>query len=266
MLKNLLVISKKIIRDIYPRYFQIYHEKLKFLFLKMKNEKEYLNFFYNKNCLEIGGPSFFFRNCLRVYNVLVSVDNVNYSMNNIWKLKSELGKKNIYNFKKSKEGIQYIAQGTNLESINKTYDTIISSHVLEHSANPLKFILELKKKLNYKGVLLTVVPQGKFTFDNKRPVTSISHLIEDYNNNTQEYDQTHIQENILLHDFSMNKQMNKKTFIQYANNNFQTRIIHHHVFDENLIKEVYDFCGLRILLLDCVVKNYPSIIILGEKN
>lgn len=80
-----------------------------------------------------------------------------------------------------------------IKNINKKYDFIVTSHVIEHMANPIKSI-ELWKKhiLNDGGYILTIIPYYKECFDRNRPLTTIEHLIEDYQNNVDESDTTHI--------------------------------------------------------------------------
>lgn len=47
-----------------------------------------------------------------------------------------------------------------------------------------------------------VLPFKEKTFDHKRPVTSIEHILEDYNLNIDERDNTHFDEILNLHDLS----------------------------------------------------------------
>lgn len=265
LIKNLIPKKyKNKARSFYGKYLQFYHEKLQFINFKFPQETSYLYHLKNKTCLEIGGPSFFFRNVIRTYNVLKSVDNVNYAQDTIWKLKTKSGEKNIYNFHKTKDGYQYLSEGNNLNIIkNNSYDCIMSCHVIEHLANPIGAILEWKKKIKNNGYFLSVIPYAKYTFDHKRPITKISHLIEDYEKNMQENDQTHLEEIISLHDFSLSKWDTHENILKHAKNNAQTRILHHHVFDLNLVEQIYEFCKIRILLKSTLSKILPSVIILG---
>lgn len=78
-------------------------------------------------------------------------------------------------------GSQYIAYGNALTFIDdKSLDFVISSHCIEHLANPIGALLEWKRILSDNGLLILVIPDKERTFDHKRPVTTISHLIDDY--------------------------------------------------------------------------------------
>ena len=73
--------------------------------------------------------------------------------------------------------------------------------MVEHTANPIKAIKEWMRVLKNKGSLIIVFPDKDRTFDNKRPVTSLNHLIDDYVANTEEDDLTHLPEILNLHNF-----------------------------------------------------------------
>lgn len=57
---------------------------------------------------------------------------------------------------------------------------IIACHVIEHVANPIKAILDSLEKIAPGGKLILIVPEKRKTFDKKRKLTSIKHLVEDF--------------------------------------------------------------------------------------
>jgi SAM-dependent methyltransferase len=61
-------------------------------------------------------------------------------------------------------------------------DFILASHVLEHLHNPLAALLDWRRVLTSDGRILCVIPDGRYTFDRGRPLTSVDHLIWDYVN------------------------------------------------------------------------------------
>jgi hypothetical protein len=90
-------------------------------------------YFHGKNCLEIGGPSFIFqpKSILPVYVLMNNIDNVNFSSKTVWG-------DNVLapNYPKNNLGRQFILEATDLRGIeDKSYDCVLSSHVLEHVAN-----------------------------------------------------------------------------------------------------------------------------------
>jgi SAM-dependent methyltransferase len=107
---------------------------------------EIRGFFYNKRGLEIGGPSKIFLpgGALPVIEVAKEVDNVNYMDTTIW------GRSSSPFYRKT-----IICEATNLSQIkDEEYDFLITSHTIEHLANPLKALYEWKRVLKRKGIML----------------------------------------------------------------------------------------------------------------
>ena len=71
-------------------------------------------------------------------------------------------------------------------------DYVASSHVLEHTANPVAALLEWQRVLKPGGVVYCVIPDYHFTFDRHRRPTSARHMIDDYRAGTDDVDATHI--------------------------------------------------------------------------
>jgi hypothetical protein len=93
-----------------------------------------------------------------------------------------------------------------------------------------------------------VLPNKEFTFDNKRPITKLSHLIEDFENHITEEDSTHFEEVISLHDFKLDAFVqSKEDLIKRTSLNIKNRAVHHHVFDLALIKELLLYCGFEMI-------------------
>jgi SAM-dependent methyltransferase len=257
---------KKKFRRFYHENLQKYYEAFIFFGKEIKDLKYLYEEFQGLKALEIGGPSFFFRSYFKIYNYLRLVDCVNFSSSNIWKQKTFDGAKNIYNFKKSL-GIQYVSEGTNLEKIaDNSYDVILSSHCIEHFANPIKAILEWKKKLKPNCYIVSAIPYSKYTFDHRREVTKIEHLIDDYKKDMSESDLTHLEESLEFHDFTMNKSDTFEKFKINALNNYQTRTLHHHVFDEDLVDKLHEYCGFEKIVSHKVTTYFPSIVYIGKNK
>jgi SAM-dependent methyltransferase len=69
-----------------------------------------------------------------------------------------------------------------------------SSHVHEHSPNPLKALKEWFRVLRHGGFIYMVIPDKSKTFDHPRPLTKVSHMLDDYINETTMSDPTHIED------------------------------------------------------------------------
>ena len=202
-----------------------------------------------KNCtiLEVGGPSTIFYTKIPIYQKIKSLDVVNFSNNTTWEGNIKEGMN--CNYYMNRFAYQYISEATILEKINNNYyDAVISSHCLEHVANPIKALMRWKEVLTVDGKLLLILPKKNDNFDHRRKDSTIEHLIFDYKNNTSEDDKTHLNEFIKL--FDLDRQPGKKItideHIKRTNNNFINREVHHHVFSQKLIFETLKYINLEM--------------------
>lgn len=77
--------------------------------------------------------------------------------------------------------VDVVDDGELLSSIpEESQDFIIANHFLEHTENPIGTIETHLGKLKPGGVLFYAVPDKRFTFDFRRPVTPLEHMIADY--------------------------------------------------------------------------------------
>lgn len=212
---------------------------------EIKNE-EISNYFINKRGLEIGGPSPIFKKRIPIYQVLNTLDGCNFSSQTIWEGKLAEGKN--YSFLNGKKGFQYILEASDLHNIpDGKYDFIISSHCLEHCANALKTLKEWLRVLKPEGIILLILPDPKFTFDHRRPITTFEHLLEDYILDTSEKDLSHLPEILELHDLSMDIAAGSKSnFKKRSHYNFYNRCLHHHVFDFDLIEQMFGYFNVHV--------------------
>ena len=77
--------------------------------------------------------------------------------------------------------VDVIDDGERLETIAPaSQDFIIANHFLEHCENPISTIETHLSKLKPGGVLFYAVPDKRFTFDFRRPVVALEHMVVDY--------------------------------------------------------------------------------------
>ncbi len=182
----------------------------------------------NKKGLEIGGPSI--RNGQLIYNNNLNLDNT------ILDEKFRIEKYTNNNFYNK----IYLNDNIDLFSINdKIYDFVFSSNCLEHIANPIKAIKESLRVLKNEGFLIIIVPDKKYTFDHYRRYSQFKEIKEAFENNIKEDDLSKLEEILKKHDLSRDR-INSKfdIFKEKCLNNFQTRIIHHFVYNFDLFKEI----------------------------
>jgi SAM-dependent methyltransferase len=199
--------------------------------------------------LEIGGPSRIFgkRGCIPAYSVAERIDNCNFGAATVWEGAIDEGHTFTFNRRK-KPGRQYVTEASDLSAIESaSYDFLLSSHCIEHLANPLQGLSEWVRVLKPGGLMVLVFPDKSGTFDHRRPVTALDHLIEDFEARTGEDDLTHLEEILELHDFDYSPGVGDfEEFKARCLRNVENRCLHHHVFDTALSVQVVDHMQLQI--------------------
>lgn len=213
----------------------------------IKKVKLYNSYFKNKRGIEIGGPSKIFSLEIPIYPLIKSLDGCNFSTLTTWE--GNITEGNNFNYFENKIGYQYICEASDLNEISsEKYDFLISSHCLEHCANTLKTVAEWVRVIKKGGVLLLVLPNGKYTFDHNRPITKFEHLVDDFNMNIDEKDLTHLEEILEKHDLNMDKAAgSKEQFEKRSVDNYKNRCLHHHVFDFNLLKKILSNLNIKVI-------------------
>jgi len=205
--------------------------------------------FHNQVGLEVGGPSalFNFKSAFPIYLHAKMIDGVNFSNHTLWE--GEIQQGNLYKYYKNKQGFQFIGEAADLSAVkDASYEFVLSCHSLEHVANPIKALKDWSRVMKQHGRLVLVLPDKEFTFDHNRPITTLTHLIEDYNNHVTESDTTHFEEVIALHDFKYDAFVkSKEDLINRTHLNIENRAVHHHVFNLGLIKELLVYCGFEMV-------------------
>ena len=183
--------------------------------------------------IEIGGPSARFQRdgMLPLYPVIHALDNVNFSTQTLWEKGLEEG--TPYAPTGTPVGIQFLREASDLRDIPKhSYNIVISSHCLEHIANPLRALREWRRICQPAGYLCLILPHRDGTFDWRRPVTTIRHYRSDAANDVGESDDTHFEEVLRCHDLSMDPGVSSaEEFRRRVADNRTVRGVHHHVFD-----------------------------------
>ena len=225
-----------------------YRKKLGFV-------SQYRRLLHSKYGLEIGGPSHMLARDgpLPIYDVLAGLDNCLYSGSTIWTGEVQAG--NTFSYDRAKEaGKQIICDSTDLHPIkDSAYDCVLACHCVEHIANPLRALGEWKRVLQENGLLFVVLPHKDGGFDWRRPVTSLTHLIDDFRNGIGEEDLTHLPEILELHDLSKDPGAGtKENFRERSLQNYKKRALHHHVFDTRTAFEMLDHRGFELIRVDFV--------------
>lgn len=230
--------------------------------LRAKCFRPYRTLFAELKGLEIGGPSGMFGRwgLFPLYPVLRELDNCTFSATTIWEHSLE-GK--TYRFDKSRgPGSQFTGEATSLAEISsETYDVILASHVLEHVANPIKALNEWMRVLRPEGFLVLILPHLERTFDHRRPVTQLKHLIEDFHDDVSEDDLTHLSEVLEHHDLEKDPHSGGRDQLEArSRNNIQTRSMHHHVFTTSTAIELVGYVKFEVLAVE-LLRPYHILIV-----
>ena len=251
LLSKILNNLEKIFRKYFPK--------------RIPNASLYINTLKGLSGLEIGGPSFAFskKGFIPIYKHIKTLDGCNFSAETVWEGKIKPGK--TYQFE-NKVGYQYIMDGSNLSEIKENkYDFILSSHNLEHIANPIKALFEWKRVIKINGYMLLIVPHKDKTFDNKRPITKFNHIVDDFEKKVSEKDDTHFNEIILLHDIEKDLGVTSLEELKTRTlNNYENRCAHHHTFNCPLVAQMLDYIDMKII--DVIPFSPFHIIALAQKT
>jgi SAM-dependent methyltransferase len=127
-------------------------------------------------------------------------------------------------------------------------DLVASSHTIEHLVNPLLALTEWHRTLRQGGYIYSVVPNYVHTFDHRRQLTDLEHLIADMKTGSTDPDWHHIVEFLRNHDcdrdlvFRGDKQRHFDEFMKAPHLH-----THYHVFDLPLVFAMHEYCGFKTL-------------------
>ncbi len=234
--------------------------QIKGLFENKNLSLQIYNIIKNKKIIEIGGPSNNNNFIKKMYELCSKITVINFEEINNMSITSGASTDN--NISK----IEMINTNNYDEFIEKnkgTYDILLTSHVIEHQANPIKMIKLWKRLLNNNGIIISILPNKDFCFDYSRPVTKLSKLIDKYNKNVSEDDVSEIPLMLKYYKSNPSKLLEFKThpnmtvdeflnYILFFYNNPEElelkRPIHHYVYDLNLLKELSHYLEMEQII------------------
>ena len=123
-------------------------------------------------------------------------------------------------------------------------DFIMACHVIEHTNNPLAAINSCYRALKPGGSLLLVVPDMTKTFDSKRSLTSLEHLIEDLESPSLDRDRGHYED---FYSKALGFQIpSDYNILEYAaQKQTEGADIHYHTFIYESFLEIVEWCIQR---------------------
>jgi ubiquinone/menaquinone biosynthesis C-methylase UbiE len=161
--------------------------------------------------------------------------------------------------------VDIIADGETLETVrDSTQDFVIANHFIEHCQNPIGALINMFRVLKPGGVLYLAIPDKRNSFDSDRPVTTLEHVIRDYEEGPAWSRRGHFEEwtklvNKVEDDEEAEKQIALNLSIDYS--------IHYHVWTQAEMLELV--LALRKMIsfeLELCLKNEAEVIFILRKS
>jgi SAM-dependent methyltransferase len=209
------------------------------------------NIFKNKKILDIGGPSEWLNELYKNEKIFF------FNREELMDIFLQFNSNNIINGDITKEDDLIKIKDLNL-------DIAVSSHVLEHIANPIKSIKNIYNILQKDALIITVIPNKKNCWDKDREDTSLEHLMNDYIKDTSEDDMSHAEEASCIIN-GLNGWGARPNYYKEIENNNKNRLIHHHVFNIETLTKIHEYANFKTLRCETLKEDSLHMIYIGQK-
>lgn len=138
-------------------------------------------------------------------------------------------------------------------------DFVIANHVLEHVENPFRALVTIARVLAQHGVAYIVLPDKRFSFDRRRAVTPLGHIVRDHAEGPEWSRHDHYR------DWAANVEglRGKRLENRVAELDRDSANIHFHVWDFPAMRQMFDHYLERIctsMRLEHVRENRREVI------
>jgi SAM-dependent methyltransferase len=146
-------------------------------------------------------------------------------------------------------------------------DFVIANHFLEHCKNPLLTLSHMYRVLKKNGILYLALPDKRFTFDAKRPITPLEHLLQDYHTGPEFSKLQHYEEWVRLVDGIEDTACAAKRTKELMEQDYS---IHFHVWTQREIMEMIlhlkQLFGIQFDLEVCLKHGVEFITVLRKEE
>jgi GT2 family glycosyltransferase/SAM-dependent methyltransferase len=145
----------------------------------------------------------------------------------------------------------------------ESQDFVIASHFLEHCQDPIGTVKSMLRVVRPGGVLFLAVPDKRYTFDRKRPVTTLDHLIRDHEEGPAWSRVGHFEEWAALAEDENIRGRSAKELMDFDYS------IHFHVWTEAEVLELFAAMRTRFQMpfdVETVVRNGIEVIVVLRKH
>ncbi len=150
----------------------------------------------------------------------------------------------------------YIGDACDLPFYDSSLRYVVTSHVLEHVANPLAALSEWYRVLMHGGIIYAVIPDRRKTFDRNRALTTVDHIYEDFKKEVGQSDGTHIDDFVFSVDWKEFSPATHESGIEKAKSDLASTYhrsvesgleinIHFHVFESHVVRDMIGLGNAR---------------------
>lgn len=118
-------------------------------------------------------------------------------------------------------------------------DFVIANHVLEHVENPLRALASIGRVLRPGGIGFIALPDKRFTFDKRRAVTPLAHILKDFDDGPGWSRHAHYRDWVQYVERQPAGKINARAKALEA----ERADIHFHVWDLRAMREMFDYAS-----------------------
>ncbi len=142
-------------------------------------------------------------------------------------------------------------------------DFVIGNHFLEHCQDAIGALKTMLRVLKPGGVIYAAIPDKRFTFDHRRPVTEIEHLVRDHEEGPAWSRRAHFEEWVTLGEDVSTREMTVEHLLEIDYS------IHYHVWTQFELAEFFAFAKRRYALpftIDVLYMKMVEVICILRKD
>ena len=128
---------------------------------------------------------------------------------------------------------------------DESVDFVVANHFLEHCENPIGTIETHLRKLRPGGVVFYAVPDKRYTFDFRRPRTTLEHLIADYEDGPEARRDHYVEWERMVYDSGACPPDDAEAARRAGIREREAYSIHFHVWTQSDLLEMFMHCRDR---------------------
>ena len=163
--------------------------------------------------------------------------------------------------------VDIVDDGEHLSKIkDSTQNFIIANQFLEHCQNPIGAINNMLRVLKTNGVLYLCIPDKRYSFDIDRSITSIEHLLKDYQKGPNWSKREHFNDWLKYVKKIKDDMEVEQEILRFIRTNPP---IHYHVWTQTELLELIVTLRKKLQFnfeVELILKNMGEVIIILRKN